>query len=192
LKSSKSKEYPTIACCGIDCGLCPSYYIKGPSRCPGCGGLNFFNKHPSCSILTCCLKKDFEICADCNDFPCDKIKIWDEADSFVTHKVCIKNLESIKEKGIKNFLEQQYNRMQILEKLLLSFNDGRSKSFFCIATALLSQEDMERILKEAEIEIKRKSINLNDIKFKSKLVKKLLLENANEKKIELKLRKKTN
>ena len=32
------KNYPSIACCGIDCGLCPTHYTKGPTRCPGCGG----------------------------------------------------------------------------------------------------------------------------------------------------------
>lgn len=191
MKDSNAKEYPTIACCGIDCGLCPRYYINGSSRCSGCGGKNFFDKHPSCSILTCCLKKGFETCADCDDFPCDRIKIWDKADSFVTHKPCIKNLKSIKEKGIEIFLEQQNKRMQILEKLLLSFNEGRSKNFYCIATSLLSYEDLERVLSEADKEINKKTIDINDITSKSKLVKRMLLENAYEKKIELKLRKKS-
>jgi len=36
--------------CGIDCGLCPGFYISGYSACPGCGGLNFKEKHPSCGF----------------------------------------------------------------------------------------------------------------------------------------------
>jgi len=34
----KLKIYNTIGCCGIDCGLCPRFYTKGDSVCPGCGG----------------------------------------------------------------------------------------------------------------------------------------------------------
>jgi len=49
------KTYPTIACCGIDCGLCPRFYTAGASRCCGCGGKDFANVHPACGILSCCV-----------------------------------------------------------------------------------------------------------------------------------------
>jgi hypothetical protein len=59
--TGKLKKHETIAACGIDCGLCPRFYTKGNSACPGCGGLNFKEKHPSCGVLTCCvLKNGFE------------------------------------------------------------------------------------------------------------------------------------
>ena len=84
------KDFPTIACCGLDCGLCPVYYTKGPSKCPGCCGLDFFNKHPSCSIITCCVKEHkFETCAECDEFPCSKIDKWDICDSFISHRVSL-------------------------------------------------------------------------------------------------------
>ena len=57
LRKYPIKKYPTIGVCGLDCGLCPRYYTIGPSRCPGCAGPDFFNKHPSCSFITCCVKK---------------------------------------------------------------------------------------------------------------------------------------
>src|SRR4030042_793391 len=61
LKKYQIKKYPTIGVCGLDCGLCPRYYTIGPSRCPGCAGPDFFNKHPSCSFITCCVKiKNFD------------------------------------------------------------------------------------------------------------------------------------
>ena len=102
------KTYPTIACCGLDCGLCPTYYTKGPSRCPGCCGPDFFNKHPSCSIITCCVKNNkFETCAQCNEFPCQKLKDWDEYDSFICHRVSLTNLNLIKKKGLEEFFKQQ-------------------------------------------------------------------------------------
>ena len=146
-----TKKYPSIACCGIDCGLCPAYYTSEPSKCPGCGGPNFSSKHPSCSILTCCLKNNgFETCADCNQYPCEKLKPWDKADSFVSHKRCFQNLNKIKEKGIESFIELQKIRMEILELLLNSFNEGRSKSFFCLATTLLSIEDLNDAINNAK------------------------------------------
>ena len=109
------KKYPTVACCGLDCGLCPMYYTKGPSKCPGCCGPDFINKHPSCSIITCCVKKSkFETCAECSEFPCSKINKWDKYDSFISHKVSLSNLEIIKDKGIEQFLTQQKRRIELL------------------------------------------------------------------------------
>jgi len=133
------KNYPTIACCGLDCGLCPAYYTKGSSRCPGCCGPDFSLKHPSCSIITCCVnKRNFETCAECEDFPCQKLKIWDLADSFISHKNCLANLREIKKIGLETFLEQQQKRIHFLEFALNECNEGRSKSFYCLASVLLS------------------------------------------------------
>jgi hypothetical protein len=185
------KEYPTIACCGLDCGLCPVYYTKGPSRCPGCCGPDFFNRHPSCSIITCCIKKhNFETCAECGDFPCLKINIWDKADSFISHRVSLSNLRLIKEEGIENFYTQQKRRIEILEDMLENFNEGRSKSFFCIATALLPIEDLEQALMKSKEQIKNEGIDLKDLKAKSKILKTFLNRYAEKREIELKLRRK--
>ena len=64
-----NKQYSTIGCCGIDCGLCPRFYTQGSSACPGCGGKDFAEKHPSCGYLTCCsVKRNLEVCAQCNEF----------------------------------------------------------------------------------------------------------------------------
>ncbi len=183
------KKYPTVACCGLDCGLCPVYYTKGPSRCPGCCGPDFFNKHPLCSIITCCIKKhNFETCAECSEFPCSKINKWDKYDSFISHRVSLSNLYFIKEHGLSVFIEQQEKRIELLKKMLEDFNEGQSKSFYCIATALLPIKDLEHALEESEEIIKNKTINLKDLKTKSKILKEKINEIANKKKIELKLR----
>jgi len=185
------KRYPTIACCELDCGLCPVYYTKGPSRCPGCCGPDFFNKHPSCSIITCCVKKNsLETCAECSEFPCSKIDRWDKYDSFISHRVSLSNLNFIKEHGLSVFIEQQEKRIELLKKMLEDFNEGRSKSFYCIAIALLPIKDLEQALEESEEIIKNKIINLEDLKTKSKILKDKINEIANKKKKELKLRKK--
>ena len=185
------KKYPTIACCGLDCGLCPVYYTKGPSRCPGCCGPDFFNKHPSCSIITCCVKKhSFETCAECTEFPCSKINKWDKYDSFISHRVSLSNLRLIKEEGIENFKTQQKKRIEILEDMLENFNEGRSKSFFCIATALLPIEDLEQALMKSNEQIKNEGIDLKDLKAKSKILKAFLNRYAEKREIKLKLMRK--
>ncbi len=185
------KKYPTVACCGLDCGLCPVYYTKGPSRCPGCCGSDFINKHPSCSIITCCVKNhNFETCAECSEFPCSKINKWDKFDSFISHKVSLSNLELIKETGIEQFLTQQKRRIELLEVMLEEFNEGRSKSFFCLATALLPLDDLERAIDESIKQIKDHEINVKDLKSKSKILRENLNKQAKDKFIELKLRRK--
>ncbi|MFX1365003.1 MAG: DUF3795 domain-containing protein [Promethearchaeota archaeon] len=185
------KKYATIACCGLDCGLCPSYYTKGPSRCPGCCGPNFIEKHPSCSIITCCVKKnDFETCAECNQFPCSKIDKWDKFDSFISHKVSLSNLNTIKQKGIEPFLDQQKRRIELLKTMLKEFNEGRSKSFYCIASALLPIKRLETALEESNEIIKKEGVDVNDLKNKSKILKDKIRLIASKENMDLKLRKK--
>ncbi|MHA2392624.1 MAG: DUF3795 domain-containing protein [Promethearchaeota archaeon] len=185
------KNYPTIACCGLDCALCPTYYTKGPSKCPGCCGPNFADKHPSCSIITCCVKRNnFETCADCNEFPCSKLKDWDAVDSFICHRVSLKNLRFIKENGIETFMDQQHQRIKILKILLENFNEGRSKSFFCIATALLQVEDLEVSLKKANERIENENIESKNLKIKSIIIKEYLNDYATKQNVLLKLKRK--
>lgn len=192
MKNTIIKKFPTIACCGIDCGLCPTYHTTGPSKCPGCGGPNFCNKHPSCSILTCCTKSNgFETCADCNKYPCEKLKSWDKADSFVTHKVSLQNLYEIKQNGINPFINQQKKRIKILETLLNSFNEGRSKSFFCIATTLLPVDDLDNCINKVKKLVEEKDISSEDIRSKAKIMREMLNDYAKNQNIEIKLRKNT-
>jgi hypothetical protein len=149
MKTNLTRKHFTIGCCGIDCGLCPRYHTDGKSRCPGCGAIDFFEKHPSCSIFTCCVKnKQLMTCADCMDFPCEKMKNWDIADSFVTHKNSLANLRSIKGNGLSAFIKQQKVRIELLEKIIKDFDDGRSKSFFCLALALLPIDEIQTAVKE--------------------------------------------
>jgi len=163
------KKHYTIACCGIDCALCPRYYTKGDSRCPGCGGSEFKEKHPSCSILNCCFfKRNLEVCCLCDDFPCDKFKDFAkiEKDSFVTHRKIFSNFEFIKKNGLDAFIEEQNIRVNLLTLLLDKYNDNKSKSYFCKATALLSIESIK--------ELSDYLVNNNDIN--TKQLKKMINE----------------
>ncbi len=189
------KNYPTIGCCGLDCGLCPRYYTIGSSKCPGCCGPDFFTKHPSCSYITCCVKKTgLEVCAQCGEFPCSRFESWlengGEYDSFLTHKKAKPNLDFIQTYGLERFVGQQRKRVELLEKMLKNFDDGRSKSFYCIATTLLPITDLETSLEKTEQRLKADKINIGDTRIKSKILKEFLSESATRNEVELRLRKK--
>jgi hypothetical protein len=185
--TDKLKKYETIGCCGIDCGLCPRFHTKGDSVCPGCGGLHFKEKHPSCGFLTCCaIKNGSEVCSDCNDYPCSRFDAEkDGFDSFVTHRKVFTNLDYIKIKGIKQFVETQNVRIAILNDLLTSFDDGRSKNFYCISCTLLPVDKLQEIHRFA------RSLNKElETKEKCRLIKNSLTKIADSMNIVLKLHQK--
>ena len=175
------KIYPTIGVCGLDCGLCPRYYTVGASRCPGCCGPEFFSKHPSCSFITCCVKKkNLEVCAECSDFPCSKFKSDEEyqqvkeSSSYPSYKKVMLNLNFIKEHGIEKFVGQQKKRIKLLETMIVNFDDGRSRSFYCKSAALLDLTTLESSLDKAIQKIKTDNIKPNDTKPKAKILKGIL------------------
>ena len=178
-----TKTYPTIGVCGLDCGLCPRYYTVGPSRCPGCCGSDFFNKHPSCSFITCCVKKkNLEVCAECSEFPCSKFKSDDEyqqlalSSSYPPDRNVMSNLKFIRDHGVKKFIDQQEKRIRLLKTMLENYNDGRSKSFFCKAVALLDITSLETSLDDITQKIETNNIKSDDIKTKAKILKNILKE----------------
>ena len=88
------------------------------------------------------------------------------------------NLNFIKEHGIKSFVEQLEKRIKLLETMIENFNDGRSRSFFCGAAALLDLTSLETSLGEAAQKIKADNIEQDDIKIKAKILKEILKEIA--------------
>jgi hypothetical protein len=186
------KIYPTIGVCGLDCGLCPRYYTVGASRCPGCCGPEFFSKHPSCSFITCCVKKkNLEVCAECSDFPCSKFKSAEkyqqlkESSSYPSYKKVMPNLDFIKEHGIEKFVGQQKKRIKLLETMIVNFDDGRSRSFYCKSAVLLDLTTLENSVDKAIQKIKTDNIKPNDTKTKAKILKGILSEIALKEGVEL-------
>jgi hypothetical protein len=163
LNKYPTKKYPTIGVCGLDCGLCPRYYTVGSSRCPGCCGSGFFNKHPSCSFITCCVKKkNLEVCADCSDFPCSKFKSNEEYQQLKESSSYPSNKKII--------------RIKILETMIKNFDDGRSRSYFCRATCLLDPTSLQNSLNKSTEKIKSEKIKHNDVKKRTKILKTILNE----------------
>jgi len=183
-----NEETNLIGCCGLYCGLCPRYQSGAPGRCHGCKTFTFVT---SCKIRNCCVKrKGLTTCAECDDFPCEKNNPeTHQYEYFVTNKVCIPNLYRIKEVGLEIWLGEQKERQLILENLLAEYNEGRSKSFYCTATALMPVSLIEKAINEAREIIANNQINESDIKSKARLLKSTIQDLASKSDIDLKLRK---
>jgi hypothetical protein len=66
------RKNPDFSLCGLNCALCPNFYIHtdGKFKYPGCGGEFFFEKHPSCAIITCSKKhNNIDFCFNCEEYP---------------------------------------------------------------------------------------------------------------------------
>ena len=183
-----AEEKNLAGCCGLYCGLCPRYQSTAKSSCPGCKILSLTI---SCKIFNCCVKsKGLVACAECSDFPCEKnnpeVFQWDD---FVTRKVCIPNTKRIKKVGLKKWLQEQRERRAILENLLGNWNEGRSMSFYCVATALMPID----LIKEA-VDRAMEMVMLNkanyDIKAKAKILRSVIQDLASKSNIDLKLGRK--
>ena len=180
-----AKKFPSIGCCGIDCGLCPRFYTAGSSRCPGCGGEGFERKHPPCALKTCCADRhNAEICSQCAEFQCQKYADAEKIarDSFVTHAHIFKNHKMVQEIGFDAFMQLQAKRVLLLGKMLDEYDDGRSKGFFCLAAALLSLESLEAAIDEM-------ANHGGDIRVKAAALKSLLNKHAEAEGIALRLKK---
>jgi hypothetical protein len=176
-----TKRCPTIGACGLDCGLCPRFYTVGTSRCPGCAGPGFHDKHPTCSFITCCVKnKNLEVCAGCSDFPCAKFKSAEgyeqakESSSYPSCKKILPNLYFIKEHGINKFMEKQKKRMQLLKTMMDKFDDGRSRGFFCRAAIFHDSTALENSIEKAKEMIKSGKVKQAEMKSRARILKTII------------------
>lgn len=184
--ADQQREYALFSACGINCGLCPRYQTTAKSKCVGCGGLGFTNVRPSCGIITCCKKRGIEFCYSCDEYPCQKYYKPNDYDSFTTHLNMHSDLEKAKTLGLDFYKAELKEKMEIVEKLILNFNDGRKKSFFCLAVNLLDLKDVKDVMVEIE-KIENSTLTLKE---KSKIAVAIFQAKADERDISLKLRKK--
>lgn len=181
-------KYPQIGICGLSCKLCPRYHMDSKSKCEGCKSearMSF-----GCTFITCAVKKKrIEFCWECNESAnCEKWKKHREAgkkgDSFKCYQKLDDDIHFIQNNGIEKFLRNQNKREEILKDMLDNFNEGRSKSYYCIAATVMEIKELE----EAVLIAKNDS-NALGVKDKSKILHKILDEIANKKMYKLKLRK---
>lgn len=181
-------KYPQIGICGLSCKLCPMYHTSSKSKCEGCK--TEARMSVGCKFITCAVKKKrIEFCWECNEsINCEKWKKHREAgkkgDSFKCYQKLEDDTHFIQSNGIKQFLRNQNKREEILIDMLDNFNEGRSKSYYCIAATVMEIKELE----EAVLKAKKDSNGL-DVKNKSKILHNILDEIANKKMYKLKLRK---
>jgi hypothetical protein len=132
-------------------------------------------------------KRGLEVCGQCPEFPCPKFRSAEEyrateSSSYPPARKILPNLHFIGKRGVARFVEQQRRRIKLLESMLSGFDDGRSRSFYCRAAALLAPRGLEGALRAATREIGFPS---QDAKARAKLFRALLNERADREGIEL-------
>ena len=181
------REYTLFSLCGLNCGLCPNHYTNGTSRCPGCGGENFFN--PSCGIVSCAKRNGgLQYCFLCGEYPCKKYEGADAFDSFISHRNQMSDNERARILGLDEYKAQLNEKVEILKVLLDSYNDGRKKSFFCLAVNLLELPDIRQVLAALN---ERAAPETLAVKERAAIAESLFKAMAQERSISLKLQKKT-
>ena len=181
-------KYPEIGICGLSCRLCPRYHTESKSRCGGCK--SEFRMSAGCPFITCAIKKKgIEFCWQCKESKtCEKWKkhrgFSKQVDSFICYQKLEDNIAFIQKNGVNEFEKVQKTRENLLKEMLQEFNEGRSKSYYCIVATVLEIEELEEALTKA----KKDSTGL-EIKASSKVLHSILDEIAEKKNYYLKLRK---
>ena len=159
-----NRQNQLFSLCGLNCGLCPMFLNK---YCPGCGG---GEGNQSCKIARCSMEHNgVEYCFQCDEYPCPKYEHIDDFDSFMTHQGRKSDMERARQLGIEAYNAEQMEKTKILEILLSDFNDGRKKTFFCVAVNLLELEDVRNVMgqiksaeKFGELSLKEKAACMTD------------------------------
>ena len=134
-----------LSLCGLNCGLCSMYIGR---YCPGCGG---GDGNQGCKIARCGMERgNTDYCFRCAEYPCQKYEHIDENDSFITHRNQKADLTKAKNIGIDAYNNEQKEKMQILDYLLMNFNDGRKKTLFCQTVNLLELDALRELLSRLE------------------------------------------
>lgn len=181
-------KYTAMGVCGLSCVLCPRYHTDGSSRCGGCK--SEFRMGAGCPFITCAVKKKgIEFCWECGEHTaCEKWRKHREAgrtgDSFKCYQKINADIDCILENGFDAYWAIQGEREELLKKMLAEFNEGRSKSYYCIAATVMEIKELKGALTTAARESEG-----TDIKARAKGLHSVLDEIAAQKGYVLKLRK---
>lgn len=181
-------KYPAIGICGLSCVLCPSYNTDAKSRCLGCKSPD--RMAVGCPFITCAVKqKGIEFCWDCGESKtCQKWKMHRNAgkkgDSFKCYQMLEHDILYVQKNGLSKFIKTQKDREKLLVQMLKEFNEGRSKSYYCIAATVMEIPELKEALKEAAM-----APRVTGIKEKSAMLHEVLDRTAKQRKYILRLRK---
>jgi len=188
VKPKMKKSYIEIGICGLSCKLCPAYHRETKSKCEGCK--SEYRMGAVCPFHTCAIKKKrIDFCGICDENnTCAKWRKFREAgkqhDSILSYQRLEDNIAFIQKNGMEEFEKQQETRERLLRAILTEFNEGRSKTLYCIAATVLEIGELESVLENA----RAKSKGL-DIKAKSEVMHSFLNEIADNRNYLLRLRK---
>lgn len=175
------REHPQFSQCGLNCLLCPMQ-ING--YCPGCGG---GEGNQSCAIARCAIEHGIgEFCFQCPGYPCQRYQAMMEYDSFLPHSRMIQDLELSRREGLEVYITQISERRAILDQLLAGWNDGRRKSFYCLAAYLLDLDSLRCVFEHIQASAPEEMT----VKEKAMIAAAALNSAAQEQGIALKLNKK--
>lgn len=147
-------KYPEMGICGLSCQLCPMYHTDAKSRCEGCKSKSRITL--GCSFITCAMKnKEVEFCWECYEsLNCEKWRKHREAgvkyDSFKCYQKLEEDIIFIQENGFGEYKRLQDIREEILNYMLDNFNEGRSKSYYCVAVTVMKIEEINEALVKAK------------------------------------------
>ena len=105
-------------------------------------------------------------------------------DSFKCYQTLEHDISFIQERGISEFERIQKQREHLLKEMLTAFNEGRSRSYYCLAATVLDVEELREALTRAQ-----KGSDGLDVKGKSKVLRSILDDIAKKKGYHLRLRK---
>ena len=143
-----------------------------------------------CPFITCAIKKKgIEFCWQCKENEtCEKWRkhrgFSKRVDSFICYRKLEDNIAFIQKNRVNEFEKEQKTRENLLKEMLQEFNEGRSKSYYCVAATVLEIEELEETLNKA----KKDSLEL-EIKERSEIFHSILDELAERKNYYLKLKK---
>jgi hypothetical protein len=111
----KLENQNLIAPCGLYCGECEAFQ---DGRCGGCisrkGLCLKYSK--ICKIYDCCVnEKKFRFCNECDNFPCEKFKFFED-EEYDWFSEVIENQKMIRKIGIEKFLDLEVKRVKKLIK----------------------------------------------------------------------------
>lgn len=79
--------------------------LANSSICPGCKqGISENPEEDRCAVRSCCSQKGFDLCSECTDCPCEILR----TNPGVVKFGCLENLAAIKQRGIEEWLNQQW------------------------------------------------------------------------------------
>ena len=142
-----------IGVCGLSCRLCPRHHTDGVSRCPGCK--SEYRMGAGCPFITCAFKgRKLEFCWECKESrACQKWGRHRDAgkkgDSFMCYQTLSSDVVYIQKEGVERFVRGQVEREALLREMLREFDEGRSKSYYCIAATVMEPDELRSAMEEA-------------------------------------------